>query len=74
LPAAKKGCLVYANDLNPMSIHWLKVNIKHNKLGDRVRPFNIDARDFVRQLVADGKHFDKVIMNLPVCGELFLGT
>ena len=32
LPAAKhRGCLVYANDLNPRSYHWLTVNIKKGK-------------------------------------------
>jgi tRNA (guanine37-N1)-methyltransferase len=31
LPAAKNGAIVYANDLNPTSYHWMKENIKANK-------------------------------------------
>jgi tRNA (guanine37-N1)-methyltransferase len=36
IPAAKKGCTVYANDLNPESVNWLKENIKLNKLNKKV--------------------------------------
>ena len=32
LPAAKKGCAVYANDLNPSSHKYLVLNIKGNKV------------------------------------------
>lgn len=32
LPATKKGCIVYANDLNPESYYWLNENIKLNKV------------------------------------------
>ncbi|GAA5799734.1 tRNA(m(1)G37)methyltransferase [Helicostylum pulchrum] len=32
LPAAKKGAIVYANDLNPSSHEWMKENIKANKV------------------------------------------
>ncbi|KAG1462651.1 hypothetical protein G6F56_005470 [Rhizopus delemar] len=31
IPAVKKGCIVYANDLNPVSFEWLCENIKLNK-------------------------------------------
>jgi len=34
--AAKKGCRVYANDLNPESVHWLQQNIVLNKVSDKV--------------------------------------
>lgn len=30
IPAAKKGCAVLANDLNPESAHWLAKNITTN--------------------------------------------
>lgn len=32
LPAAKKGAIVYANDLNPSSHEWMKENIRANKV------------------------------------------
>lgn len=32
LPAAKKGCGVLANDLNPESYKWLLRNIENNKV------------------------------------------
>jgi tRNA (guanine37-N1)-methyltransferase len=32
IPTAKKGCIVYANDLNPMSYKYLLENISLNKV------------------------------------------
>lgn len=32
LPAAKKGCAVLANDLNPESYKYLKINIDKNNV------------------------------------------
>jgi tRNA G37 N-methylase Trm5 len=32
IPAALKGCAVYANDLNPQSTHYLAINAKLNKV------------------------------------------
>lgn len=52
IPAAQKGCLVHANDLNPDSIHFLKMNAKINKVDDLVCAYNMDARKFVSQLMA----------------------
>ncbi|XP_047165677.1 tRNA (guanine(37)-N1)-methyltransferase 2 isoform X2 [Vigna umbellata] len=51
IPAAQKGCIVYANDLNPDSIHYLRINAKINKVDDRIYAFNMDARKFVSQLM-----------------------
>eukprot|EP00262_Sarcandra_glabra_P006605 TRINITY_DN1895_c0_g1_i1.p1 TRINITY_DN1895_c0_g1~~TRINITY_DN1895_c0_g1_i1.p1 ORF type:complete len:420 (+),score=80.62 TRINITY_DN1895_c0_g1_i1:403-1662(+) len=56
IPAAQKGCIVYANDLNPNSIHYLKVNAEINKVEDYVCAYNMDARAFMRCL-----------MEVPVC-------
>ncbi|KAI0308271.1 Met-10+ like-protein-domain-containing protein [Multifurca ochricompacta] len=48
LPAAKKGCAVLANDLNPDSYKYLSINIKDNKVSDRVRASCEDGREFIR--------------------------
>lgn len=52
LRAAANGCDVYANDLNPRSVHWLKENIVKNKarLKGKIHPFNTCGRMFVRCL------------------------
>lgn len=52
IPAAQKGCFVYANDLNPDSIRYLKINAKVNKVDDFVCTYNMDARKFISQLMA----------------------
>ncbi|KAK9029737.1 hypothetical protein V6N11_026840 [Hibiscus sabdariffa] len=52
IPAAQKGCVVYANDLNPDSIRYLKINAKINKVDDYVVAYNMDARKFISQLMA----------------------
>ncbi|KAK3210779.1 hypothetical protein Dsin_015485 [Dipteronia sinensis] len=52
IPAAQKGCVVFANDLNPDSIHYLKINAKVNKVDDSVCAYNMDARKFISQLMA----------------------
>jgi tRNA (guanine37-N1)-methyltransferase len=48
IPAAKKGCAVFANDLNPNSYKYLSVNIDQNRVEDLVRPSCEDGRDFIR--------------------------
>lgn len=53
VPAGKKKCFVYANDLNPESYKYLASNIKANKVGDFVRAFNIDGHAFIRSATAD---------------------
>lgn len=52
IPAAQKGCLVYANDLNPDSVRYLKINAKINKVDGCVFAYNMDARKFVSELMA----------------------
>ncbi|KAL8547812.1 hypothetical protein ACS0TY_007226 [Phlomoides rotata] len=51
IPAAQKGCQVYANDLNPDSIRYLKINAEINKVSDLVRAYNLDARKFISSLI-----------------------
>ncbi|MCO5608781.1 hypothetical protein L7F22_062997 [Adiantum nelumboides] len=50
IPAAQRGCIVYANDLNPDSVKYLQVNTMINKVSNKVHAFNMDARDFVRHI------------------------
>ncbi|CAO3564115.1 unnamed protein product [Mortierella alpina] len=53
MPAAKKGCMVYANDLNPVSYKYMLENKTLNKLKDNLHIYNLDGREFVRKAVAD---------------------
>lgn len=62
IPAAQKGCIVYANDLNPDSVRYLRINAKANKVDDRVHAYNMDARKFASQL-----------MEVPV-SEMYVGS
>lgn len=55
IPAAQKGCLVYANDLNPDSVKYLKINADINKVNNNLRPYNLDARIFMSKLMAVGE-------------------
>ncbi|KAL0951633.1 hypothetical protein HGRIS_008313 [Hohenbuehelia grisea] len=48
VPAAKKGCAVLANDLNPNSAKYLERNVKDNKVSELARVFCEDGRDFIR--------------------------
>ncbi|CAM0945330.1 unnamed protein product [Alopecurus aequalis] len=51
IPAGQKGCIVYANDLNPDSVHYLKTNAKINKADDYIFTYNMDARVFMQNLM-----------------------
>ncbi|KAJ2548284.1 tRNA(m(1)G37)methyltransferase [Coemansia sp. RSA 1933] len=53
IPAARRGALVWANDLNPASYQAMCDNIRLNKVQDRVRAFNMDGRDFIRKAFTD---------------------
>lgn len=52
IPAAQKGCYVHANDLNPDSVHYLRINAKINKVEENVSGYNMDARAFMGHLMA----------------------
>ncbi|KAF9919360.1 tRNA(m(1)G37)methyltransferase [Lobosporangium transversale] len=53
MPAAKKGCMVYANDLNPSSYASMLENKVLNKIEGNLNIYNMDGRDFIRQAVKD---------------------
>lgn len=81
IPAAKKGCEVLANDLNPESYRWLQQNAKQNKVTKRVTASNLDGRQYIRDVVKpdlirkakEGFGSEAhVIMNLPAMAVEFL--
>ncbi|KAL5611524.1 hypothetical protein BROUX41_000883 [Berkeleyomyces rouxiae] len=47
VPAGKKGVFVWANDFNPESHKYMELAVKKNKVGEFVRPFNQDGREFI---------------------------
>lgn len=79
IPAARKGCAVFANDLNPHSFAWLNHNVKLNKVADKVTTYNLDGREFIKEVIGGnlGAHLTEgkrvhVCMNLPALATEFL--
>lgn len=79
VPAAKKKCIVYANDLNPESYRWLKHNQKLNKVDETyLHMLNKDGKDFILEDVKHNllKYVNKnnihIVMNLPALAVEFL--
>ncbi|KAI4344056.1 hypothetical protein L6164_011330 [Bauhinia variegata] len=66
VPAAQKGCIVYANDLNPDSINYLRINAKINKVDDHICAYNLDARKFISQLMEVPDSEIKTESNVPM--------
>ncbi|XP_004837495.1 tRNA (guanine(37)-N1)-methyltransferase isoform X1 [Heterocephalus glaber] len=85
IPAAKKNCTVFANDLNPESHKWLLHNCKLNKVGQKVKVFNLDGKDFLQgpvkeellqqlELSEERKSSIHIVMNLPAKAIEFLSA
>jgi len=77
VPAGMKGVKVYANDLNPESFKWLKENVRLNKVSHRVECFNLDGREFVKDITkrimaTEQQLYNVVTMNLPAIAIEFL--
>jgi tRNA (guanine37-N1)-methyltransferase len=53
IPAAKKGCVVLGNDLNPKSAEYMEKNAHDNHVAERVRVSNLDGREFIRNSIAE---------------------
>jgi len=68
---ARHNPIVYANDLNPKSFQYLKINAQANKC-KKLLCYNQDARVFLHQLQKDVEVIDHVIMNLPASAPEFL--
>lgn len=49
VPAARKGCYVLGNDLNPESYKWMSANQRRNKVEARLRTSCSDARKFIQR-------------------------
>ena len=72
VPAAKKGCLVYANDLNPKSYEYLVGNARLNRVEKNLNCYNLCGREFIREVVKQKITFHRVLMNLPATAIEFL--
>lgn len=76
IPAAvrNKCARIYANDLNPASMHYLRMNMRNNHVKPgRIITANECARDFLRRLVAvEAVPVTKVVMNFPAGAPEFL--
>ena len=65
-PAVK----VYAVDINPSAVRYLKDNVLANKVADRVVPMLGDAREFSKEELKGAAN--RVVMNLPSDAEHYL--
>uniref|UniRef100_A0A8C9B6X2 tRNA (guanine(37)-N1)-methyltransferase n=1 Tax=Prolemur simus TaxID=1328070 RepID=A0A8C9B6X2_PROSS len=85
IPAAKKNCTVFANDLNPESHKWLLHNCKLNKVDQKVKVFNLDGKEFLQGpvkeelmqqlgLSKERKLSAHIVMNLPAKAIEFLSA
>lgn len=80
--AARRGCSVFANDLNPESYKWLQHNAKLNKVESKITTFNLDGREFIQGPLREhlplliespgSSSAIHVIMNLPALALDFL--
>ncbi|XP_050544765.1 tRNA (guanine(37)-N1)-methyltransferase-like isoform X1 [Daktulosphaira vitifoliae] len=85
IPAAKMGCVVLANDLNPNCCKWLNINKKKNHIKDNLLTiFNKDGACFIKddlkahlisyseKLTHNSNIKIHVTMNLPAIGIEFV--
>ncbi|KAL7495176.1 hypothetical protein ACHAWT_007733 [Skeletonema menzelii] len=69
----KTPILCHANDLNPVSYHYLEANAKLNRcFSDRLVKHNLDGRAFIHKMNSDGVDASHFIMNLPAAAPEFL--
>nr|CAH7750099.1 unnamed protein product [Callosobruchus chinensis] len=82
VPAGKKKCSVFANDLNPESFNWLKYNFEANKVDQTYyKLYNRDGHDFIKndiklllpKFLEDDKNV-YITMNLPAMALEFLNS
>lgn len=63
---------VYAMDMNPQAVEFLKKNVRLNKVTGKIYPILGDAKKIVREELSGVA--DRVIMNLPEKGIQFVDT
>ncbi|KAI0783315.1 guanine-N-1-methyltransferase [Abortiporus biennis] len=51
LPAARKKCGIFANDLNPISFNCLNLNARLNNVTQLVRASCLDGKEFIRTVI-----------------------
>ncbi|XP_023225378.1 tRNA (guanine(37)-N1)-methyltransferase-like [Centruroides sculpturatus] len=81
IPAAKKKCEVFANDLNVHSFEWLNINVLANKVDSWIKTYNMDGRNFIHEVIKPkvkeiwkNNKLSKIhiVMNLPASAAEFL--
>ncbi|CAN1239278.1 tRNA (guanine(37)-N1)-methyltransferase 1 [Linum grandiflorum] len=74
ISAARVVKRVYANDLNPQAVDYLDRNSVLNKLGKKIKVFNMDGRRFINAMFTSEKaeSITQVVMNLPKDAVEFL--
>ncbi|KAG7452246.1 uncharacterized protein BT62DRAFT_881844, partial [Guyanagaster necrorhizus] len=78
IPAAKLGCGIFANDLNPNSAKYLSQNVVNNNVAELVRVSCEDGRSFIRDVFIDHvtlplrQTITHLVMNLPDSAISFL--
>jgi tRNA (guanine37-N1)-methyltransferase len=70
LIAKQKQAQIYAVDINPDAIYYLKKNIVLNKVENFISPLEGDIREVINQI--SEQRFDRIIMNLPSKASEFL--
>ncbi|KAM0687317.1 tRNA(m(1)G37)methyltransferase [Conglomerata obtusa] len=71
IQALKAGHVVYCNDLNPVAIFCLKKSVEMNKLHDPFS-YNLDAKEFIENLIVKNFVIDHFVMNLPEIGVEYI--
>ncbi|XP_042220548.1 tRNA (guanine(37)-N1)-methyltransferase-like [Homarus americanus] len=84
IPAGRRKCLVWANDLNPVSYDALVKNCATNKVKDRVKCYNLDGHEFIKSVLksdllekwqdSDFCNDIHITMNLPAIAVEFLSA
>ena len=56
---------IYAIDLNPEAIKWLKLNAEKNRVGEIIEPICKDTHEVIKELAQNNVVANNIIMNLP---------